>query len=94
MKSIAVLTYYKVFRQIDIIEQKYIEQERNMHLYENKITTYSRQFPLEHIYDITFKKFHDEGGIVYLHTNHGVYSYPVKSSPDYFIQKYKKLRRQ
>lgn len=92
MEPLATLIYYKVHREIDLFyEQKIIEEERRMHLYVNKITTHYRQFPIENIHDITFRPLGNEGGLVYLHTNHGVYSYNVKTSPSSFIHVCKRI---
>jgi hypothetical protein len=91
MQPIAQQRYYKIQREVDLLllEQRYVEQERIMYLFNDKVVTQYREFPLESIFDISYKEIGAEGGIMYLHTNHAVYSYNVKSSPESFIKAYK-----
>src|SRR5690625_7164674 len=51
----------------------------------DKIVTERREFPLKDVFDLSFRKIGTEGGILFIHTNHGVYSYTVTSSPLSFI---------
>jgi len=84
-KYIARQPYFKVIRQLSSIEQKEIKDERNIYLYIDKIVTERREFPLKDVFDLSFRKIGTEGGILFIHTNHGVYSYTVTSSPLSFI---------
>ncbi|MCU9613399.1 hypothetical protein OEV98_07500 [Caldibacillus lycopersici] len=94
MKIIASQPYWKVLREVDTMElvQKYIEQERHLLLYGDKIVTHHREFPLENVHDISFRAFGVGGGTLYLHTNTGLYSYQVKTSPENFINAYLSIK--
>lgn len=56
---LAVLKYIKVQREVDYIgfQQKYIEEERYMYLYKDKLVTRYHEFPLETIFDLSYKPF-------------------------------------
>ncbi|MFD1852063.1 hypothetical protein [Oceanobacillus bengalensis] len=89
MYLIAEQPYIKVERRVTSIEQVDIEHERTMYLYNEKIITKHREFPIKDILDMSYRLVGVKGGLLYLHTSKGVYSYIVKSSPEHFIQMYK-----
>lgn len=91
MNPIAIQPYIKVQREVDLFEfeQKFIEEERNMYLYHDKIVTQYREFSIEKVFDISYKKFGEEAGLLYLHTLGGLYSYTVKIPPHKFIEAFK-----
>ncbi|MFD2043506.1 hypothetical protein ACFSTA_03860 [Ornithinibacillus salinisoli] len=86
MESIAEQTYYKTERQVNSIEQVDIEHERKLYLYNDRIESKHRVFLLQEVLDISYRKLGGEGGLLYLHTNSGVFSYTVKTSPQPFIE--------
>ncbi|WP_062350525.1 hypothetical protein [Bacillus kwashiorkori] len=94
MIPIAKQPYVKVTRKIDELDlkQKVVEEIRMMYLFLEKITTAYREFPIEAVYDMSFKPIGPVGGILYLHTNHNVYSYTVNESPKDFIDAFKNIK--
>ncbi|WP_083443639.1 hypothetical protein [Ornithinibacillus contaminans] len=91
MGLLAKQEYIKMERKVSSIEQMDIEHKRYLHLYDDKITSKHREFPIEKVLDISYRKIGEEGaGLLYLHTIRGVYSYTVKSSPMHFIETFKK----
>ncbi|WP_019537260.1 hypothetical protein [Paenibacillus ginsengihumi] len=92
MDWIAVQPYYKVEREITGIEQQSVVSERAMYLYPDKIVTWRREFSLNDVFDMSFRRMGAEGGILYLHTKRGVYSYTVKIGPDPFMKAYRALQ--
>lgn len=88
MQYIAKQPYVKVIRQVSALEQKDIEEQRYMYLYEEKIVTWYREFPIENVMDISYR-FSGDKGMLYLHTLKGVYAYIIKSSPEQFIDAFK-----
>lgn len=86
MDVIAKQPYVKMIRKVSSIEQVDIEHERTLLLFTDKIMTEHREFLLSDVFDLSFRKVGDKGGILFIHTNHSVYSYTVKSSPEAFIQ--------
>ena len=48
-----------------------------------------REFPIKDVMDFSYREIANQGGILYLHTLQGVYTYIVKSSPEAFITAYR-----
>lgn len=88
MQAIAKQPYVKIVRKVSALEQKDIEEKRHMYLYEEKIVTRYREFPIENVMDISYR-FSGGKGLLYLHTLKGVYAYIIKSSPESFINAFK-----
>ena len=86
MDVIAKQPYIKMIRKVSSVKQIDIEHERYIQLFPDKIMTEHREFLLPDVFDLSFRKIGEEGGILFIHTNHSVYSYTVKSSPEAFIQ--------
>ena len=90
---LAEQAYIKVIREVDSITQTNTEQERTMYLYEDKIVTKYREFSIEHVIDLSYRFIGKQGGLLYLHTNKGVFSYTVKSSPEKFVKAFKDFKK-
>jgi hypothetical protein len=89
VEIVAEQEYVKVERKVDSIKQVDIEDRRYLRLYQNKITSKHREFPIQEVLDISFREVGSKGaGLLYLHTIRGVYTYTVKSSPMNFIEFY------
>ena len=58
----------------------------------HEIVSAERQFKFQNVYDISHKPFSFGGGMLYLHTNQGVFSYNIKDNPAYFIEAFKTLK--
>lgn len=91
MEWIAVQHYYKVKREISNGEQKSVVDERSLYLSKEGIVTKYRQFLIADVHDISYKAFGEDGGLLYLHTFQGVFTYMVYSDPISFIEAYKGL---
>jgi len=85
MKIIAKQPYIKVIREVSSIGKSEREEERTLYLHEEKIVTAFHEFPLHEVFDLSYRKIGEKGGLLFIHTNHGVYSYTVTSSPEKFI---------
>lgn len=88
---IAKQPYIKIIRELNSTNQKEIEDHRYIYLHKNKMVTEHREFLLTDVMDLSFRKIGKEGGLLFIHTNHGVYSYTVTSSPISFIKICKNL---
>jgi hypothetical protein len=84
--------YKKVLREIDGIEQRYIETEYSLYLYETKIVTPVQTFQLKDVLDVSYLHSINKYGTLYLHTNQGVFPYYVCSPPDEFIDLVKRYK--
>ncbi|MBP2078359.1 hypothetical protein [Oceanobacillus polygoni] len=93
MNLIAKQTYSKVIREVSSIEQRDTEQERTMYLYDDKVVTQYREFKIHDVLDISYRFIGDDGGLLYLHTNNGVYPYIVRSSPKAFVEAFKEFQK-
>ena len=90
MHIIAKHPYYKVTREVSSVEQKDVEEERYLSLYEEKISSQFRDFPIKDVFDISYRMISKGIGFLYLHTSKGVYSYKIKTPPDPFIEAFQK----
>lgn len=86
MYLIAQHPYFKVEREVSSIDQRNIEHERTIYLYTDKVVTQHRTFPISEVLDISYRTFGEAGGLLYIHTIGGLFSYTVKSSPQKFIE--------
>ncbi|OPA78312.1 hypothetical protein BVG16_10495 [Paenibacillus selenitireducens] len=91
MSWIAVQSYYKVERNVTGLEQTIMKQERWIYLYQEKIVTKYREFPIQEVFDMSYRSMGGNGGILYLHTRQGVFSYMVSEDPRPFMEAYKLL---
>ena len=89
MSLIAQHPYIKIERKVTSIEQFEIEHDRIIYLYNDKVVTQNREFPIKVVMDFSYREIANQGGILYLHTLQGVYTYIVKSSPEAFITAYR-----
>ena len=89
MSLIAQHPYIKTERKVTSIEQFEIEHDRIIYLYNDKVVTQNREFPIKDVMDFSYLAIANQGGILYLHTLQGVYTYIVKSSPEAFITAYR-----
>lgn len=89
MTLIAKQAYYKIIREVSSLRQKDIKEEREIKLYRDKVVTRYRKFPIQDVHDMSYRSFGARGGLLYLHTIRGVFSYHVDSSPEAFIRSFK-----
>lgn len=89
MKLLAEQQYFKVQREVTSIGQEDIEYERSIYLYSDKIITHRREFAIDDVIDISYRKFGYETGLLYIHTESGLYTYTIKTSPVSFIETFK-----
>lgn len=91
MEWVARQQYVKVQREVDGIEQRDIEYNRFIYLYPDRVVTKYRTFPIQEVIDMSYRKIAGEGGLLYLHTSGGVFSYTVKTSPEDFVAAFRQL---
>lgn len=91
MTKLASHHYYKVLREVGRLEQENVEYERVIELYEDRVETKYRLFPMETVMDMSYREMPGDEGILYLHTTRGVFSYMVKENPAAFLAAYREL---
>ncbi|OAB41669.1 hypothetical protein [Paenibacillus glacialis] len=92
MNWIAKQSYYKIHRKVTSTEQMTVVNDRDMYLYEDKVMTQYQEFPIEDVFDMSYRNIGGEGGFLYLHTKQGVYPYTVRADPRVFIDSFKELK--
>ncbi|MFJ8065252.1 hypothetical protein ACIQYS_11530 [Psychrobacillus sp. NPDC096426] len=87
------IVYFEIERKIDFYYQmQQIEIQYELQLNTEGITTARHQFELGHVHDISHKSFSFGGGILYLHTNQGVFSYKIQDNPTPLMHAFKSLK--
>lgn len=85
--------YIEIERQIDFyFQMKQVEKQFELQLTMEGIITERHKFKLQHVYDVSHKPFSFGGGLLYLHTNQGVFSFQIQENPSNFIQGFKSLK--
>lgn len=93
MNWLAHQPYYKIERRMNRTEQETIVHERSLYLYADQVISFSRQFPIQDVFDMSYRSMGEQEGLLYLHTKIGVYSYHLKDNPATFIESYRQLQR-
>ncbi len=84
--------YFTVTRKIVDGTQVVLHEEQLLKMYEDKITSSASTFSFSDVHDISFRKLTKELGILYLHTNQGLFPYKVREEPRCFIETFYKLK--
>jgi hypothetical protein len=90
---IATIAYSRIERFVEWHEQKYIKSIHSITVYADKVSTSTNTFGIENVYDISYKPFSGSKGLLYLHTNQGVFTYEIENDPSNFIHAFKKLAK-
>ncbi len=91
LKFILSHPFIKVTRKIERNEQKTLEQEHDLELYEDRIIVGQDHFPIQDVFDMSYRFQSTLYGFLYLHTNRGVVTFIIKKDPTLFINEYRKL---
>lgn len=84
--------YFTVTRKIVDGTQVVLHEEQLLKMYEDKITSSASTFSFSDVHDVSFRKLTKELGILYLHTNQGLFPYKVREEPRCFIETFYKLK--
>lgn len=84
--------YFTVTRKIVDGSQLVLHEEKYLRLYEDKITSCVSTFSFSDVHDISYRKMTKELGILYLHTNQGLFPFKVREEPFCFIKAFYKLK--
>jgi hypothetical protein len=93
MKRVCSQPYIKIERLIQDFKQKIVEKEEFLHLCDHYITTPTHQFLLKEVHDLSFRTIHKDSGLLYLHTNQGLFAYHVKMTPHRFMDAFQELKQ-
>jgi hypothetical protein len=92
LKPIVSQPFSNIIRSIENNQQITTEEKEYLLLYNDKIITPENHFSLHEVLDVSFRQFSSFEGLLYLHTNQGVFSYRVPSAPDDFINEFRGLK--
>jgi hypothetical protein len=90
--AIAVLPYFIFERVVKNQHQTIIAHQHELRLFAAKITSRYREFPIGSVHDMSFRQVSGEDGMLYLHTDNGVYSFIVRTDPRRFMEAYRELK--
>lgn len=89
----AIIIYTEVERKIDYYYQlQKIATHHELTVTPKLVTTARAEFTLEQVLDVSYKPFSSEAGILYLHTNQGVFPFNIHSNPSHFIETFKSFK--
>ena len=92
MEAIAVQPYVIIERVVENQEQITKFHDHELCLFETKITSPHREFPIHQVYDMSFRIIGGEERFLYFHTHQGVQTFVVRTDPSPFIQAYRDLK--
>ncbi|MFX3673505.1 MAG: hypothetical protein ACE3JQ_03520 [Paenisporosarcina sp.] len=89
----AKIVYTIVEREIDFYYQmqKY-ETHHELIVTPQTVTTAKKEFPIQDVIDFSYKPFSSEAGILYLHTNQGVFPFNIHSNPQALIETFRTFK--
>ncbi|KWU64162.1 hypothetical protein [Priestia megaterium] len=93
MSIISMIPYTYVERKIKRTQKVTIQHSKDMYLYADSIETQNDCFPINAVFDISYKCVSKDSGFLYLHTNQGMFAYTIQTDPDDFIAAYKDIKK-
>jgi len=89
----ATIIYTEVERKIDFYYQmQKIVTQHELTVTPKAVTTTRNEFTLNQVLDVSYKPFSSEAGILYLHTNQGVFPFNIHSNPQFFIDAFRSFK--
>lgn len=88
-----IIIYTEVERKIDLYYQmQKITTHHELTVSHQTVTSAKAEFTLSQVLDISYKPFSSEAGILYLHTNQGVFPFNIHSNPQTFINAFRSFK--
>ena len=84
--------YIKVIREVGSVGKIEYADHRELYLYPDKLVSAYHTFSIDEVLDLSFKDIKGEGGLLFVHTDHGVYSYTLESSPEQLLKSFEKVK--
>lgn len=85
MEIIAKHPYIKVIREVTGLEKTETKDKRELKLYQTKLTTRHREFNIEELVNVAVREIGEDGGLIFIHTTSGLFSYTVEIIDEKFI---------
>lgn len=94
VEVIASHPYIKVIREVTGLEKTETKDKRELQLYQTKLTTRHREFKIEELIDVATRQIGEDGGLIFIHTISGLFSYTVEEIDETFIHSVNNLIRE
>ena len=92
-KQHAVIIYTEVERKIDLYyKMRKIATHHELTVTPETVKTTRNEFQLNQVLDVSYKPFSSEAGILYLHTNQGVFPFNIHTDPHTFIETFRSFK--
>ena len=92
-KQHAVIVYTEVERKIDLYYKlQKIATHHELTITPQSVKTARAEFTLSQVLDVSYKPFSSEAGILYLHTNQGVFPFNIHCNPQTFIETFRSFK--
>lgn len=94
MNALVTQRCIEVTQEIGILEKRIVETSFELELYEDRIQVKDDYFPLDSVFDISFRfpsNSTNSLGFLYLHTSQGISTFKIKTLPEDLIKEFKKL---
>lgn len=88
-----ILIYMEVERKIDFYYKlQKITTYHELTVTPTAVITAKAEYTLNSVLDVSYKPFSSQAGILYLHTNQGVFPFYIHSSPQKFIDTFRSFK--
>ncbi|MBB6449495.1 hypothetical protein HNR44_001444 [Geomicrobium halophilum] len=80
-------------QKIGAIEKHTVKYDTDMQLFYDRIDIDGHSYPIEKVFDISYRYQPNEVGFLYLHTAQGVRSFFISSNPEPFIAAFREVEQ-
>ncbi|WP_017380522.1 hypothetical protein [Paenisporosarcina sp. TG-14] len=88
-----ILVYMEVQRKIDFYYKlQKITTYHELTVTPTAVISAKAEYALNTVLDVSYKPFSSQAGILYLHTNQGVFAFYIQSSPQKFIDTFRSFK--
>ncbi|SDI85553.1 3-isopropylmalate dehydratase [Natribacillus halophilus] len=92
-QPIAVHPIAHMEQKIGAIEKHTEHYHTEMKLYRDRIDIDDDRYPIDKVFDISYRYKENEVGFLYLHTSQGVRSYFITADPEPFIAAFREVEQ-
>ncbi|SDH57583.1 hypothetical protein SAMN05192534_107107 [Alteribacillus persepolensis] len=77
-------------QKIEWFEKKQVTYQDFIYLYSNSLKTSGHVYPLNEVFDISYRWSKGQIGFLYIHTTGGVRTFHIQSDPRFFISEFRR----
>lgn len=90
---LSTIQYTVVERFIENFQQQKKVIHYTLSLTKTTVSSNAHHFLIETLFDVSYKPLSNGQSFLYLHTNQGLFSFLISSSPEHFIHAFKKISK-